>query len=62
MERKKIEIPVRFSISPKEFDKKKGYVKQSHEFYLDKNLLISNLKAKINNIFVKYRLRDRTGH
>jgi site-specific recombinase XerD len=60
IDRKKIEIPVRSSISPKDFDKKKGHVKQTHEFYLDKNLLISNLKAKINNIFVKYRLRDRT--
>jgi site-specific recombinase XerD len=60
IDRKKMEIPVRISISPKDFDKKKGYVKQSHEFYQDKNLLISNLKAKINNVFVKYRLKDKT--
>ncbi|MDR1403494.1 MAG: phage integrase SAM-like domain-containing protein, partial [Tannerellaceae bacterium] len=57
--RKKIEIPVRTSISPKDFDKKKGHVKPSCEFYRDRNLFIDNLRAKINNIFVKYRLRDK---
>ncbi|MDR1919900.1 MAG: site-specific integrase [Tannerellaceae bacterium] len=57
--RKKIEIPARISVKPSDFDMGKGLVKQSDEFYKDKNLILSDIKAKVNDIFVKYRLKNR---
>ncbi|MDR0750250.1 MAG: site-specific integrase [Tannerellaceae bacterium] len=55
--RKKVEIPARFSLAPSDFDKERGIVKQSHPFCKDKNLILSNIKSRINDIFVKFRLR-----
>jgi site-specific recombinase XerD len=58
IDRQKIEVPARISLSPIFFDKTKGVVKASYEFAKDKNLIISDIKATINDIFVKYRLRN----
>ncbi len=35
-------------------------VKGSDPEYVDKNRIIENIRARINNVFVKYRLRDKT--
>jgi site-specific recombinase XerD len=56
--RQKIEVPTKISLSPVFFDKTKGIVKTSYEFAKDKNLIISDIKATINDIFVKYRLKN----
>jgi hypothetical protein len=55
--RTKIEVATKISISPDFFDKTKGIIKASYEYAKDKNLIISNIKANINDVFVKYRLR-----
>ncbi|MDR2385089.1 MAG: hypothetical protein LBD80_05430 [Tannerella sp.] len=55
--REKIEVPVRISIAPDAFDKSKGVIKSSCEYAKDYNLIISDIKASINDIFVRYRLR-----
>ena len=55
---KKIEIPVKYSIAPGDFDKKKKRVKQSCPFHQDVNLIITNIIARANDIFVKYRLKN----
>ena len=57
--REKIEVPTKTKVNIKFFDKDKGVVKNSDPFASDKNLIISNTVASINNVFVKYRLRER---
>lgn len=59
LNREKIEIPTKISIPTKYFDPVKGIVKSSYEFAKDKNLIISNIKAKINDILVRYRLAKK---
>ncbi len=55
----KIEIPARFTIPVTAFDKKKGVIKNSYEFAEDKNLILQDIKARANDILVKYRLRNK---
>jgi len=43
----------------KDWDKRKMVVKSSDPDYSDKNQIIENIRARINNVFVKYRLRDK---
>ena len=57
LNREKIEIPTRISVPVNSFDKESGVIKKSYEFASDKNLIISNIKAAINDILVCYRLR-----
>ncbi len=57
--REKIEVSTKTKVNVKFFDKDKGIVKNSDPFSADKNLIISNTVASINNVFVKYRLRER---
>lgn len=57
LNREKIEIPTQISVPPTSFDKENGIIKKSYEFASDKNLIISNIKATINDILVCYRLR-----
>jgi hypothetical protein len=59
IKREKIEVPAKMKVSEKYFDKEKGVVKGSDPFAADKNLILSNIIASINNVFVKYRLRER---
>lgn len=55
--REKIEVPTKISINPLNFDKSKEAIKASFEFAKDKNLIISDIKSTINDIFVRYRLK-----
>jgi site-specific recombinase XerD len=57
--REKIEVPVKIRVNVKCFDGDKGVVKNSDPFSADKNLIIKNTIASVNNVFVKYRLRER---
>jgi len=44
----------------KYWDKRKMIVKGSDPEYVDKNRIIENIRARINDVFVKYRLRNKT--
>ncbi|MDR1259299.1 MAG: hypothetical protein LBK65_08505 [Tannerellaceae bacterium] len=57
LNREKIEIPTKISLPPEFFDCKKGIVKSTYDYARDKNLIISDIKAAINDILVRYRLR-----
>ena len=59
LKREKIEVPTKMKVNVKCFDSNRGIVKGSEPFASDKNLIISNTIASINNVFVKYRLRER---
>ncbi|MDR1624868.1 MAG: site-specific integrase [Tannerellaceae bacterium] len=58
LNREKVEIPAKISLPPKFFDEKNGVIKPSYEYAKDKNLIISNIKSSINDILVRYRLRN----
>lgn len=60
LNRKKIEVATKISVPVNDFDKERGIIKTSSEFSKDKNLIIDNIRASINDIFVQNRLRNRT--
>ena len=57
--REKIDVPTKLSVASKDFDQKRGLIKHSFEFSEDYNLIIKDIKTTINDIFVKYRLKDK---
>ena len=59
LNREKLEVGTKISIPLKHFDKVKGIVKFSYEFANDKNLIICDIKARINDILVRYRLSKK---
>jgi len=59
LKKEKVYIPCRIAVSPDNFDHEVGKVKIGDHQHKDKNLIIDNLKARINNVMVKYRLRDK---
>lgn len=59
LKQEKVYIPCGMSVSPDNFDREVGKVKIGDKRHKDKNLLIDNIKARINNVMVKYRLRDK---
>lgn len=60
LNRKKIEVATKISVSVNDFDKERGIIKTCSEFAKDKNLIIDNIRASINEIFVQNRLRNRS--
>lgn len=44
----------------KDWDQRKMCVRSSDPAFSDKNRIIENTRARINDVFVKYRLRDKT--
>ena len=60
LNRKKIEVATKISVPVNDFDKERGIIKTSSEFAKEKNLIIDNIRASINDIFVQNRLRNRT--
>ena len=58
--RQRLVLPCGVTVNPEQFDKKKGRVKGSSSEAKDANLIISNVKARINDIFVRYRLENKT--
>ena len=54
----KIDMSTKVSVHERSWDGNKQRVKPSDSEYQDKNLIIYNVKARINNVMVKYRLRD----
>lgn len=57
--RQKIRIPVGISVNEEQWDEEGERIKGTSKEVKDNNLIIRNVKSKINNIFVKYRLEER---
>jgi len=58
--REKIEISCKISVSLKAWDKDVGKVTTKDKFHADRNMMIDSVKKRINEIFVKYRLTNKT--
>lgn len=57
--RQKIHFSAKVKCYKWDWDKRKMIVKSSDPDAIDKNRIIENIRARINNVFVKYRLRDK---
>jgi len=60
IDREKIVIPCKLSIPIKAWDKDVGKVTIRDKFHADHNLMIDHIKKRVNEIFVKYRLANKT--
>ena len=59
MQRQKVNFTTKVSVEEKNWNEKKKRVASSDKLAADKNLIIENVLARINNVFVKYRLKDK---
>ena len=57
--REKVNFSTKISVDIKNWNDKKKSIGAGDKEAGDKNLIIENILAKINNVFVKYRLRDK---
>ncbi len=57
--REKINFSTRVSVEEKNWNAKKQTVNSGDKLPADKNLIIDNILARINNVLVKYRLKDK---
>lgn len=55
----KVNFSTRVAVKEKDWNNSTNRVKPSDPQYKDKNLIIDNIVSRINNIYVKYRLKDR---
>lgn len=52
-------LPCKVSVPVAKFDEKSGLLKGNSKEAKDINLIVSNLKARVNDILVKFRLRNQ---
>jgi site-specific recombinase XerD len=57
--RQKVNFSTKVSVDPKYWSEKKELILPGDKLSSDKNLIIENIRARINNVFVKYRLKDK---
>lgn len=57
--REKVNFSTKVSVDEKNWNDKRKCVCSADKQANDKNLIIENILARINNVFVKYRLKDR---
>lgn len=57
--RERIHFSSKVSVLDKNWDEKKERVRTGDSQHSDKNKIIENIRARVVNVFVKYRLRDR---
>lgn len=57
--REKVVIPCGLSVKTSNFDPEMGKVTMGEKRHKDMNLMINNIRARINNVMVKYRLKDK---
>ena len=57
--REKVNFSTKVSVDIKDWNDKKKCVGAGDKLAKDKNLIIETILARVNNVFVKYRLRDR---
>ncbi len=60
IERERIQINTKVSVMPSDWDEKRGIIKGKSQEVSDQNLIIENIRARINQILVKYRLSHKT--
>lgn len=59
VQRQKINFSTKVTVELKHWNEKKSIVAAGDKQSADKNLIIETILARINNVFVKYRLRDK---
>lgn len=59
VQRQKVNFSTKVTVEEKNWNDKKKRVSSSDKLANDKNLIIDNILARINNVFVKYRLKDK---
>ena len=59
LERKKIAVPTGISVKTDNFDETSGRVKAKEKNHKDYNLVIENVRSRINDIMVRYRLENK---
>lgn len=56
----KVNFSTKVKCKEKDFDKRTCRIKTADKLSSDKNIIIDNILARINSVFVKYRLRNKT--
>lgn len=59
IKREKVHFSTKVTVAEKDWSKSKSRVLSSDPMAKDKNLILENILARLNNVFVKFRLRDR---
>ena len=59
VQRQKVNFSTKVAVEEKHWNEKKQRVSSADKLAADKNLIIDNILARINNVFVKYRLKDK---
>lgn len=59
VQRQKVNFSTKVTVEVKHWNEKKNIVTAGDKQAADKNLIIETILARINNVFVKYRLRDK---
>lgn len=59
LNREKVNFSTKVSVDDKNWNDKKKCVGSGDKLYSDKNLIIENVFSRVNNVFVKYRLKDK---
>lgn len=59
IQRQKVNFSTKVAVEVKHWNEKKNMVTAGDKQAADKNLIIETIIARINNVFVKYRLRDK---
>lgn len=59
VQRQKVNFSTKVTVELKHWNEKKNIVTAGDKQAADKNLIIETILARINNVFVKYRLRDK---
>lgn len=59
LKREKVNFSTFVSVKPKDWNERCARVKQSDEKAADKNLIIEHIMSRINDVLVKYRLKDK---
>lgn len=59
VQRQKVNFSTKVAVESKNWNEKKSLVTSGDKQAADKNLIIESILARINNVFVKYRLRDK---
>lgn len=57
--REKVNFSTKVSVEEKQWNEKMFSVGSGDKNAADKNLIIENIHARINNVIVKYRLKDK---
>lgn len=58
--RERVNFSTKVHVDEKNWSEKKMRITSGDKSYEDKNLIIESILSRINNVFVKYRLKDKT--